>query len=77
MPTKMQSVPRSMPRVQRNPVASGNNESTVAHLPNGHSQDLHARIAELAYALYEAHGREEGHALEDWLEAERQVLLRG
>jgi hypothetical protein len=27
--------------------------------------------------LYEEHGREDGHALEDWLEAERQMLNQG
>jgi hypothetical protein len=74
MLTKTQSVSRSTQRVQRNPVASRSNESTVADLPNGHSQDVHARISERAYALYEEHGREDGHALEDWLEAEQQVL---
>jgi hypothetical protein len=31
------------------------------------------RIAAKAYALYEQHGRREGHALEDWLEAEYLV----
>ncbi|HSQ50733.1 MAG TPA: DUF2934 domain-containing protein [Nitrospiraceae bacterium] len=75
MSTKTQSVSRSMQRVQRNSVAAGNNENTVANLPNGHSQDVLARISERAYALYEEHGREDGRALEDWLEAERQVLL--
>ena len=34
----------------------------------------HARISERAYAWYEEHGRADGHALEDWLAAERQVL---
>jgi hypothetical protein len=32
-----------------------------------------ARIAERAYALYERRGREEGHALDDWLQAEREL----
>ena len=31
-------------------------------------------IAQRAYALYEARGREEGHDLDDWLEAERELL---
>jgi Protein of unknown function (DUF2934) len=31
-------------------------------------------IAQRAYALYEARGREDGHDLDDWLEAERQLL---
>ena len=34
------------------------------------------RIAELAYRIYEGRGRQPGHELEDWLEAERRVLGR-
>ena len=34
------------------------------------------RIADLAYRLYEERGRQPGHELEDWLEAERRVLGR-
>jgi hypothetical protein len=31
-------------------------------------------IAQRAYALYIARGSEDGHDIEDWLEAERQLL---
>ena len=31
-------------------------------------------IAQRAYALYEARGREDGHDMDDWLEAERELL---
>jgi Protein of unknown function (DUF2934) len=31
-------------------------------------------IERRAYALYEARGREDGHALDDWLQAERELL---
>jgi hypothetical protein len=34
----------------------------------------HEDIAQRAYALYEARGREDGHALDDWLQAERELL---
>jgi DUF2934 family protein len=27
-----------------------------------------------AYELYEARGREDGHALEDWLRAEEEIM---
>ena len=33
----------------------------------------HDQIAERAYALYVARGRTLGYALEDWLEAEKQL----
>jgi hypothetical protein len=32
-----------------------------------------ARIAMRAYELYEQRGRQDGHALEDWLQAEREI----
>ena len=35
------------------------------------------KIATVAYALYELHGREDGSALEDWLEAEERIVSRG
>ena len=31
-------------------------------------------IAQRAYALYEARGREDGHDLDDWVEAERELF---
>lgn len=34
----------------------------------------HDRIRAEAYALYEQRGRQEGLALEDWLNAERQLV---
>jgi Protein of unknown function (DUF2934) len=39
-------------------------------------EDLHARISLLAYDLYVQRGCREGHGLEDWLDAEREILDR-
>ena len=36
--------------------------------------DLHAIIAKRAYELYAERGYQHGHATEDWLEAEREIL---
>jgi Protein of unknown function (DUF2934) len=36
-------------------------------------KDHPSRIAELAYKLYEERGRQQGHQLEDWIEAERRI----
>jgi hypothetical protein len=36
--------------------------------------DVHARIAALAYTLYEQRGYRDGHDVEDWLMAEQRVL---
>jgi hypothetical protein len=35
--------------------------------------DLAPQIAKQAYALYEEHGHHDGHAVEDWLQAERKI----
>ncbi len=74
MPTKTQSVSRATQSATRNQVESRSNKNTRTNQADEHSQDVHARISERAYAMYEEHGRDDGHALEDWLEAERQVL---
>lgn len=48
-----------------------NETSTVEH-ERGSMNDVRLR----AYSLYEARGRQDGHALDDWLQAEQQVLRR-
>lgn len=40
--------------------------------PKKHSKDLHVRIEKRAYELYERRMRK--GALDDWLEAEREIL---
>jgi hypothetical protein len=37
--------------------------------------DVTAQIAKRAYGLYEQQGRREGHAVQDWLEAERKIRI--
>ena len=39
------------------------------------SVDLDTRIAELAYLKAESRGFEPGYELEDWLEAEQELML--
>lgn len=39
-------------------------------------EELYQQIAELAYNLYLERGCQEGHDLDDWLEAERRVLYK-
>jgi hypothetical protein len=38
--------------------------------------ELEALIAERAYEFYENRGQQDGHDLDDWLEAERQILAQ-
>lgn len=37
----------------------------------------HTRVAELAYRLYEQHGRRDGHDREDWFNAEQHIMTQG
>lgn len=41
-----------------------------------YEQELHERVAQKAYDLYEKRGRTDGCDVEDWLEAERLVVER-
>lgn len=34
---------------------------------------LHKRIADRAYQLYEARGYKDGHAIDDWVQAETEI----
>ena len=38
------------------------------------SSGLHDRIAARAFALYKTHGNRQGCELQDWLDAEREIL---
>ena len=38
--------------------------------------DLHVLIAKRAYELYNERGYRHGYALDDWLDAEREILSR-
>lgn len=54
---------------------SPSGESVVAEVQHETSGEgaLEQRIAERAYQLYVDRGGEEGHAVDDWLQAEREV----
>ncbi len=47
---------------------------TRAESQHRYFEVLGSRIAERAFELYLQRGQEHGHDLEDWLEAERQIL---
>ena len=54
--------------------AGPGSEKTGPAEPTSKGAWAHDRIRAGAYALYEQRGRQEGRALEDWLNAERQVV---
>ena len=38
------------------------------------SDHVYGRVAVLAYSMYEQRGRQDGHDIEDWIEAEKTIL---
>ena len=48
-------------------------DPVLERVPKKHDAGHPASIAELAYRLYEERGRQEGHQLKDWIEAERRL----
>jgi hypothetical protein len=65
--------PRPSPTNQREETASISKLSPQAR-PS--FDDLHARITARAYELYVERGYRDGCGLEDWLDAEQEILKR-
>lgn len=40
------------------------------------SDEDQTRVEKLAYGLYEQRGRKDGHDLDDWFAAERQIMIQ-
>lgn len=49
--------------------------SSSSMSPSISKDDIHNLIAKKAFELYEKRGKKPGHAMDDWLEAER--IVRG
>lgn len=49
--------------------------ATATDSPKGLGDQHHRHIAAAAFALYEQRGRQDGHALDDWLAAEKILLF--
>ena len=47
--------------------------STTTNPTNGSTRDLQEQIRRRAYELYEERGKNNGHDLADWLQAESEV----
>ena len=64
----------SSQRAEKQPqVPPASQHATAASLRFS-NEDLHERIAARAHELYAQRGWREGGALEDWLDAEREIL---
>ena len=57
-----------------NPATSTMSTGTPRMSPSPNSAQAQDRIALRAYALYEQRGRQDGRALEDWVDAERELV---
>jgi hypothetical protein len=67
-PRKPQATPRSKrPISRRSPAQAASNA-------NAKELALFERIAQRAYELYERRGGQAGSELEDWLQAEREII---
>lgn len=63
------------PSIQREELVVSEKEPVHCQ-PVSSCDDLQARITNRAYELYVDHGYRQGRALDDWLEAEREILGR-
>jgi hypothetical protein len=63
--------PRATPRSKRPTSRKGS--TTAASKAKTSDFALYERITLRAYELYEQRGRQAGHELEDWLQAEREI----
>jgi DUF2934 family protein len=71
----------SMPNEAFLPAEEDKHKNKEAHASTdsqakGMSEEDQTRVAELAYGLYEQRGRKDGHDLEDWFNAEQQVMTQ-
>jgi hypothetical protein len=46
---------------------------THTHKLSKNTEDLHRQIAQRAHELYKQRGRQDGFALQDWLQAEQEL----
>lgn len=62
------------PRKFRTVVSKQNQAAVTGSLNGDMTEAVRARIAVLAFHLYEQRGRQDGHDVEDWLKAEQRIL---
>jgi hypothetical protein len=65
---------RKSPRSIQKEEPSVSEQEPVPRRPVSPCDDLQVRIAQRAYELHAERGYRQGRALDDWLEAEREIL---
>jgi hypothetical protein len=65
------------PSSEIRPEITSNETDRSPHFVSSAPHDVNARIHSRAYELYERRGGHHGQDLEDWLEAERQIVSEG
>lgn len=60
---------------RKSPRASSN-ETKPSENKSGSQSPMSEAVAQRAFDLYLARGGQEGHDLEDWLQAEREILFQ-
>jgi 4-alpha-glucanotransferase len=56
-------------------MTNGRQDGETSPTPQCQGVDLKPEIAKRAYELYERHGRQNGHTVQDWLHAEREIKM--
>lgn len=74
MRTQMVKESAGTPQVSRGRQPASVAKEPVHSQPVSPCDDLQARISRRAYELHAERGYRHGYALEDWVEAEREVL---
>ena len=54
--------------------SEGAGEWGMGRYTGGRPAPTHDEIAQLAYCFYESRGHQDGHAMEDWLRAEQELV---
>ena len=71
--TTVSQAPPAMPATTSH-TGPGSEKASPAEQAAQRAEAYQGRIAQRAYELYEQRGRQEGRALEDWMNAERQLV---
>ncbi len=73
--TAKERKPSALPALQKvKKKQEGDAAGSVTAAETMTASDQRVQIALRAYALYEQRGRQDGHAEDDWLQAERELL---